>query len=73
MSLSENDSDQVGAELGRIKELIADADGHHRINAWEEEFLASLAEKITEWGERTYISERQWAVIERIEEKLAAY
>ena len=61
--------DEVGEELGRIQELLADAE-HADLSAWEQGFLESLEERIGEWGKRTFISIKQWEVIERIEEKL---
>ena len=61
--------DEVGEELGRVQELLADAE-HADLSDWEQDFLESLEERIDEWGERTFISIKQWEVIERIEEKL---
>ena len=69
MSMVPTRPDEVGEELGRIQELLAEAQ-EADLSDWEQDFLESLEERIDEWGERTFISIKQWEVIERIEEKL---
>lgn len=40
------------------------------LTKWEHDFMGSIIERFEKYGEGTYISAKQWGVIERIAEKL---
>jgi hypothetical protein len=42
-----------------------------KLTDWELSFVASIEERYNEYQERTYLSERQLAIIEKIEKKLS--
>ena len=41
-----------------------------KLTSWENDFIDSMGEKIEEFGQDTFMSEKQWKVIERLERKL---
>ena len=41
-----------------------------KLTSWENDFIDSMSEKIEEFGQDTFMSDKQWLVIERIERKL---
>lgn len=40
------------------------------LTAWEENFIADIADRFETYGERTRISDRQWEFINKIGEKV---
>jgi hypothetical protein len=52
------------------KEIVADAERSTHISDWEENFIASMHEKLDEEGDSFELSDKQWAVLERIEQKV---
>ncbi len=40
------------------------------ITAWERDFVESFRERLEEYGERTRVSEKQWAILDRIYDKV---
>lgn len=40
------------------------------ISEWERDFMISIEERLLEWGERMRVSDKQWAVIDRIYDKV---
>lgn len=70
MSILPDNSDEVGDKLDAVLELLHDAIDHHRLSAWEDEFVASLLERLEQYGSKTFISEKQWAILDRLEEKI---
>ena len=58
--------------IAEIRELLADAEGHHRLSSWEEEFLESIREKLDTYGERAMLTDKQECVLNRIEQKVYA-
>jgi hypothetical protein len=64
-------SSSLGADILRLERVFEEAeDNPDELTEWEQEFLESLSERIEQYGDRTRISVKQWAVIERIEGKL---
>jgi hypothetical protein len=57
-------------EVGRLNDIIDEADGSFALNQWEEEFLDDIRERLVQYGEKTRISEKMWEIIDRIEGKL---
>ena len=41
-----------------------------KLTSWEKDFIDSMSEKIEEFGQDVFMSEKQWKIIERIETKL---
>lgn len=61
---------EVGRTPQRLKELIETAKGAlDDLSDWEQDFVYDLEAKISQYGDRTYMSDKQWAVLERIEKK----
>ena len=55
-----------------IKELAEDAKGCSRLTQWEEEFLEDMRHKVDSYGEDIELSEKQEAILHRIEAKVYA-
>ena len=59
-------------ELADIKSMLQDVDTHgDKLTDWEADFCDSIAQKIEQYGERTFLSERQMEIVERIQRKLS--
>lgn len=56
------------AEIKELQEIVTTYPS--RISEWETEFLSSTLERIDKYGEGTFLSEKQEAVLVRIEEKV---
>jgi hypothetical protein len=65
-----NDDEKLGDELGRVQEILADAETTTRLSDWEQNFLDTLRERVLKYGDSTLVTPKQWTVIRRIEEKL---
>ncbi len=65
--------DECGNELDRVMELLDNAETATRLSDWEQEFCNSLRDRVLQYKERTRISPKQWAIIERIETKLYGF
>ena len=61
--------DAVGGDFGRLRRALEAAE-RERLQPFEEEFFASMRERVEKWGASTFVSPRQWAVIERFEERV---
>ena len=70
MSILPTHDDDVGDQLDYVQELLQDADASEGLSEWEISFCDSLRDRVEQYGARTRISLKQWAVLERIEEKL---
>jgi hypothetical protein len=55
-----------------LQELLKDAESCTRLSQWEEEFLSDMRGRVLVHKERTHISDAQWRVLQRIEEKVYA-
>lgn len=63
--------DEFGRSFVRLKELIGLAnDNAGRLSDFERDFVLDLEEKVEKYGDRTYMSDKQWKILERIEEKV---
>jgi hypothetical protein len=40
------------------------------VTKWERDFMADQAERLETYGERMFVSDKQWAIIDRIYEKV---
>lgn len=59
------------SELKRIRTLLIDAAKKaDRLTGWEDTFLVSIKRGVDAYKADIYLSERQWDVIRRIEEKV---
>lgn len=65
--MSELSNDQISL-LERLRDGF-DTDGE-ALSAWESQFTEDILEQFDEYADDTYLSEKQWAVIMRIIEKL---
>ena len=64
-------SDPIGAKRqAELMELLRDANECPRLSEWEEDFIASIQKKLDPYGERATLSDKQEAVLERIEKKV---
>lgn len=72
MSLLPDNPDHIGDEIERIQEILADAEGPDGMNlsSWELNFLSDLEQRVEQYGRRTFISDKQMEVLDRIEAKL---
>lgn len=70
MSILPPHEEDVGEQLDYVQELLQDADASEGLSEWEITFCDSLRDRIQQYGARTRISPKQWAVMERIEQKL---
>jgi hypothetical protein len=64
--------DKLGDQHDHVVELLYDAEGTTRLSAWESEFMDSLRDRVVRYGVDTLVSEKQWAILKRIEAKLYA-
>jgi hypothetical protein len=56
-------SDEVGERFDELQEIIDLAE-------WEDIFIEDMASRLDSYGFRTFVSERQWEVLERIRGKV---
>lgn len=61
--------DEVGDDFGRLRRALEAAESE-RLRPFEEEFFASMRERVERYGKGTFVSPKQWAVIERFEERI---
>ena len=59
-------------EIEDIQELMRDAESCARLSQWEEEFCDSIRSKLLAYGESAEFSDKQLAVLNRIQEKVYA-
>lgn len=62
-------SDQEISQLERLRDNF-EAGGEDSLTDWEIEFVEDILEKFDEYADNTYLSEKQWAVIMRILDKM---
>ena len=67
-----DENGELGDDFNRVTEILRDAESTTRLNDWENNFLDDLRARILEYRHRTRVSERQMAVLDRIEAKLYA-
>jgi len=57
-------------ELAELKEILSDSESCARLSQWEEEFLDNFRTRILTYGNDTAVSDKQWQIIHRIQEKV---
>lgn len=57
-------------QFEELKRIIADAKDCSALSQWEEEFLEKTEERVDQYEDRVFVSEKQWAVLKRIREKI---
>jgi hypothetical protein len=66
-------SAEVGADaerLAAILEAAAESRDAGLLSEWETQFSNDMRERFERYGERMYISEKQWASLDRLETKM---
>lgn len=59
------------AEVDLVDLIITGAkDKWDELNDFEQDFMTSIEEKRTEWGDRMRVSYKQWAVLHRLYDKV---
>jgi hypothetical protein len=59
-------------QVERLRELLFDAESCARLLQWEEEFLDDMRSRFLVHAEKMRISDKQWEILRRIEEKVYA-
>ena len=62
--------EKLGDQHDHVVELLYDAEATTRLSEWENEFMDSLRDRVVRYGADALVSEKQWAVLKRIEAKL---
>lgn len=62
-----------GQAFAELQELLDDAASCSRLSNWEQEFLDSMRDRVERYGVNVLVSDKQWAVIERIQAKIYSY
>lgn len=63
-------SEPLGDDLERVREILKDAESSTRLSDWEQSFLDDLRDRVLRYGDATLVSDKQGAIIDRIERKL---
>jgi hypothetical protein len=66
-------SHAVGTDADRLELILTAARASAEaglLNDWERTFAADMLERFERYGERLYVSEKQWSVLDRLEIKL---
>jgi hypothetical protein len=69
-------SAEVGSDYVRLKLILAaakEADEADLLNDFEIEFYTSMRGRLSRYGQSTFVSEKQWAVLDRLHQKLDRY
>ena len=69
--------DNVAAALNHhqvkwLNEFLTDSEKSGRLTDWERDFIYSLWDRFGRYGAATTISDAQWTVLRRLEEKIHA-
>ena len=59
-------------EHRELIEILQDAESCARLSQWEEEFCDDMRSRVLTRGIALEVSDKQWAIIRRIEEKVYA-
>jgi hypothetical protein len=65
-------ADLSDKELADLRELLKDSESCARLTQWDEEFLSDMRHRVLIYGAKARISDAQWTVIRRLEEKVYA-
>ena len=63
---------ELTKQLAWVQEVLKDADACPRLTPWERSFVGSIREGVTRLGILAQFSEKQMAVLRKIEEKIYA-
>jgi hypothetical protein len=63
-------SEPLGDDFDRVREILKDAESSTRLSDWEQNFLDDLRDRVLRYGDATRMSDKQMAVIDRIEQRL---
>ena len=66
-------SAEVGDDAVRLRQVLEAVEHEHAgglLTEWEKTFSADMNERFNRFGNRMYGSERQWAILDRLETKL---
>lgn len=64
-------SEEARFKLEQTIEACKEEEAWDMLSEWEQGFLTSTDERFKQYGDGTRFSDKQWAVIERIYEKVA--
>jgi hypothetical protein len=68
---ADNTSAEVGEDAVRLRQILEAAEqANGLLTEWEATFSADMSERFTRFGNRMYVSEKQWSVLDRLETKL---
>lgn len=66
-----NGSEEIGIDgQKRLDLVLKRAFDNPALSEWEQEFVSQQIDRLAKYGRRMRLSEKQWAVIERIGEKV---
>jgi len=54
------------ADLEYLEEIINYCFDHPKLSPWEKKFMTDMKQRFDQYKERIMVSEKQWAVLERI-------
>ena len=57
-------------EYRQLKEILKDSESCFRLSQWEEEFLSDMRGRVLVHRQSTPVSDKQWQVLRRVEEKV---
>jgi hypothetical protein len=66
-------SASAGTDFGRLKAILeaaATADDNGDLSDWESAFTLDMSQRAKKYGSRTYVSGKQWEVLDRLAGKL---
>jgi hypothetical protein len=72
-TLAGGTSTAAGHDIWRVKKILEAAQTAQRfcaLNDFEQQFTSSIRSRVMKYGSRTYFSEKQWEVLDRLAEKL---
>jgi uncharacterized protein (UPF0335 family) len=70
-SLDFGNHDEIGEDFGRVEEIV-EAALARSLSAFERDFCEQMRENLTQYGSHTWVSPKQWEVLERLEEENGA-
>lgn len=59
-------------QFAELSELLRDAESCARLTQWEEEFLTDIRDRALIHKDNLRVSDKQWEVLRRIQEKVYA-
>lgn len=56
-------------ELDSLVDLLLEAEAEPTLTQWEKNFISDMRANVDKWGVTIRISEKQWDILRKIEEK----